>query len=70
MPEPKVQETVEDRFRSTLRDVVEVIKKLAPECGSVDDLVGMCELAMKNDGQLRLLLNMVAPLELRMKRSA
>lgn len=57
--------TVEDSFRDTLQDVIVVVKKLAPCCRSVNDLIGMAELAMQNDGQLFLLMEKVGPVTLR-----
>lgn len=51
--------TPEEAFRSSLEDVVVLVGKLAPLCKSFKELVGMCELALTNDAQLRLLMNTV-----------
>lgn len=57
MDQPKL--TVEQSFRESLKDVVAVVQKLAPHCNGFDDLIGMVELAINNDGQLHLLMNTV-----------
>ena len=61
-PQPR---NIDDDFRDDLRVVIAVVTKLAPHCKSVEDLVGLCELGLKNEGQLDLLLNLVAPLSFR-----
>ncbi len=52
-------------FRSSLEDSIAVIRKLSPHCTSVDDLVGVLNLALENDGQLTLLMREVFPVQLR-----
>ena len=47
----------EELFRFGLEGVIELATKLAPYCNTTDDLVGMCRLALENDGQFRLLMN-------------
>ncbi len=54
------QAEVEEQFRESLRDVVLVGEKLASHCGSVDEFLGVCKLALDNDGQLRLLYSLMA----------
>lgn len=54
------QADVEANFRNSLDDIVAVAEKLLPFCHTVEDLIGMAKLATKNDGQLRLLMGMVA----------
>lgn len=49
----------EEGFREALEDAVSVIKKLAPVCGTFDEMTGVCELALTNDAQLRLLMKTV-----------
>jgi hypothetical protein len=49
----------EDSFRGSLQDVVGICTKLAPVCTSVDELVGICQLAIDNDAQLKLLMREV-----------
>lgn len=59
------QAGVDEQFRDNLRDVDAVVRKLAPLCRDVNDLLGMIGLALVNDGQLALLLREVAPVRLR-----
>lgn len=66
--QPEPQHTVlnpEEQFRLALDDAVAILRKLAPLCGSVEELVGVAELAMTNDAQLRLLMDRVAPVHFR-----
>lgn len=51
--------TPEESFRSSLEDLVAIAGALAPCCDSVADLVGMIELALTNDGQLKTLMTLV-----------
>ena len=53
------------RMREEIADTIVIIKKVAQYCGNVDDLVGMLQLALQNDGQLTLLMAELAPLQLR-----
>lgn len=46
---------VEASFRSSLEDVLLVVKKLAPFCASAEEMCGMIALALENDGQNKLL---------------
>lgn len=48
-----------DTFRDALEAVVEIAQALHPDCDTVADLVGVVELAMANDGQLRILMGRV-----------
>ncbi len=59
------QPSPEDRYRSAVQDAAVVIRKLAPKCKSLDDLVGMLELAASNDGQLALLMDYLGALQFR-----
>ena len=59
------QLTVEESFRSSLRDAIALMEKLAPDCSSVQEMIEMAQLALKNDGQLNMLLNRVAPIRLK-----
>ena len=56
---PATEET-EASFRSSLEDVVTITEKLSPYCRTVEDLLGMVRLALENDGQLHLLMGLVA----------
>ncbi len=49
----------EDVFREALKDAVAICKALSRHCVTTDDLIGMANLALENDGQLRLLMNTV-----------
>ena len=51
--------SVNDSFRSSLEDIVAISEKLSPVCDSISDLVEMCKLALTNDGQLNLIMNLV-----------
>ena len=51
------QPTLEDGFRAALEDVVKVLEGFAPHCGTFEELVGICRLALKNDGQLKLMMD-------------
>lgn len=50
-------------FRSALEDAILVCRKLAPLCSSVEQLAEMLELAVLNDAQARLLMDMVTKTE-------
>ena len=52
--------SAEDGFRDSLKDVLVVADKLSLSCLSVEEMIGMVQLALENDGQLRLLMAMVA----------
>lgn len=55
----EAKQTVEQSFRESLKDVTAVVQKLAPHCPSFDDLLGMMELALTNDGMLNVLMKIV-----------
>ena len=68
MPEPQhqtvpisgkepTQAEQEAAFRDSLRDVIVILKTNAPFYMTVDDLIDTLELALDNDGLLRLLLD-------------
>lgn len=65
MAEPAIKMQREDdfdtKFRGALQDVLETTRKLAPYCNSVDDLIDMLELALTNDGQLRMVMGKIIP---------
>lgn len=44
-----------EAFRDGLTDVIAVIDKLSPFCGSIDEMRGIVELALSNDAQTRIL---------------
>lgn len=52
-------EEIETSFRKVIEDISPIIKKLAPLCQSIEELTSMIELAVINDGQLRLLMKEV-----------
>jgi hypothetical protein len=53
------KQTEADSFRSSLEDVVTIAEKLSGHVETTADLAAMCRLAIKNDGQLRLLMEAV-----------
>lgn len=53
------QAEYEANFRSSLQDVVTLAEGLSKHCKTVEDLVGMASLAIENDGQLRLIMDIV-----------
>ena len=46
----------EETLRAVLEGIVEIAERLAPICGTVEELVGMASLALTNDAQLRMIL--------------
>lgn len=54
------QTTLEDSFRSSLQDVITIASKLTACCGTTEDLVNVCKLALENDSQLKMLIALVA----------
>lgn len=57
MPDNKV---TPEQFRSSLEDVIVLLRALTPHAETVHDAIGMATLALENDGQLRLLMKEVA----------
>ncbi len=51
--------STEDAFRESLKDVVAFAQKVSSCCKTVEDLIGMAELALTNDGQLQLLMEKI-----------
>ncbi len=62
MPEPKLAKPadVEQGFRESLTDLVAIGEALGEHCESVSDLVQIAHLATTNDGQLKILMSLVA----------
>jgi hypothetical protein len=56
---------VEASFRNSVSDAIPLIKALSRHCRTVDDVVKMLELALVSDGQLHMIIEAVAPLQLR-----
>lgn len=54
--DPKQKLSKEDQYRSSVKDALVVLRVLGAFCGSVEDAVGMAELALNNDGQLKMLI--------------
>jgi hypothetical protein len=61
----KEEVTFEDQLRETLRETLVVLEKLAPVCGSVQELREMLVLALANSGQLALLIDKLTPLRMK-----
>jgi hypothetical protein len=53
-PDPAVS------FRDSLQDLIVIVEKLSPYCQNIEDLVGMAQLALENDAQVRVLMKLVA----------
>jgi hypothetical protein len=49
----------EDKFRDALKDVLVIAKRLAPHCRTTEELIGVLDHALQNDGQLRLLMTKI-----------
>lgn len=58
MPPVKDENQLE-KFHSCLTDVVAVCEKLGNHVSSLEDLVGMINLALDNQGQLKMLFTIV-----------
>ena len=56
MPPEKITKTMQDQFREELSKVTELVNALSPVCHSLEELVGVCELAQTNDAQLRMVM--------------
>lgn len=46
--------------RENLSDLIALLQRLGPICDSFSELISMCELALVNDGQCKLLLKTIA----------
>lgn len=60
MLEARATTGVDASFRSSLEDVVTIVKRLGPYCHSLDDLVTVAQLGIDHDSQLRFLINLLA----------
>ncbi len=47
------------KFRSALTDIVTITQALAPCCKSIEEMIGVVQLGLSNDAQLRLLMAIV-----------
>ena len=52
--------TPEQSFRSALQDVIKIADAFESTCGSIAELLQICQLALQNDGQLKLVMAEVA----------
>ena len=52
----QAKQTAEEKFKDGLTDVLALAGKLAPLCQTTEELLGVCELALMNNGQLRMLM--------------
>lgn len=59
MPEPSEQPNIEEQFRSSLEDVVEVAVKLRSYCETTDELIEMAKAALKSKGTLRMMIERI-----------
>lgn len=53
------RQSAEDQFRGELKDAAVLIAKLEPYCKTIEELLSVVNLAVENDGQLRLLMPLV-----------
>lgn len=51
--------STEESFRESLKDVLAIIQRMAPHCGSLEELAETVKLGLENDVHLRLLLSVV-----------
>ena len=56
---PVKEDTQLEKFHSCLTDIVAVCEKLSSHVTSLEDLVGMINLALENQGQLKMLFTIV-----------
>ena len=54
--EPKQKLTRDEQFRASVKDALVVLRVLGTFCETVEEAIGMGELALTNDGQLRMLM--------------
>lgn len=50
------KQSAEDKFRDGLMDLLALVGKLGTVCQTTAELAGVCELALSNDAQLKLLM--------------
>ena len=62
VPQQQGEVSPEDKFRSALEDTKAVLTTMLPDCDSVEDLVEMIDLALRNPSQLQMLLRKFSPL--------
>jgi hypothetical protein len=64
-PIPELQLPEEEKrmasFRSGLEDVILILEELVPHCESIDGMIGMLQLALKNRSQLNMVYKLVRP---------
>lgn len=53
------QPSIED-FRSSIEDLVTIADKLSGFCNSVEELVGLLNLALTNDAQLKIIIQAIS----------
>ena len=51
----------EDELREGLKDVLIILEKIAPKCSNFQELSEILNVALSNDGQLRMLLTLINP---------
>ncbi len=49
----------QDAFRNGLADVIATAERLAAVCQTLEEMISLCQLALTNDAQLRLLLEKI-----------
>lgn len=48
-----------DNFRSELKNAITIIEKLAPFCKTYSEMVELCNLAVTNEAQAKLVLDLI-----------
>ena len=49
----------EDSFRIPIKDVIEFATKLSAICNSIEEMTQLCQLALTNDAQCRILMQLI-----------
>ena len=59
------EQDVKASFRESLDDTIAILESVGPLCSDIDELIGILQLAQKNDSQLVLVMDRVAPKRMR-----
>lgn len=60
-PEITEEQAIDDSFVNSLEDVVSILEGIGPSCFSIQDLIDMTKLAIKNPSQRELMRSHLAP---------
>jgi hypothetical protein len=50
---------LENRFRESLKDCIEVVIGLSTHCNNLEELISISELALTNNAQLKILMQLI-----------